>query len=245
MRLLVLTLIMKVRKMTDIFTYCSFFLLCIGVISCREAVIEQETTAKVFANYYVRYQQAEEKVKAQASFLSGDSIAVAQPKIFLGGVSFQGQAMQSRELRSDLTRYELDATTEFNPPFQFKFKDDGRKTQEFLLNLETFTDFSVKDKKVSKSEGGEVLLDRGALQSGERLIFLLIDHKNKTSTQTFDGPLAQSQFVIPKEKLAALAAGKAQLYIVKRKDERIKRSNMEISATIEYYSTSKEFEILE
>ena len=245
MRLLVVPKRMKVGKMTDIYLYCVLSLLSFLVFGCRNSVKSPVRTDKIFANYYIRYQEDVKQFKAQATFFAGDSLPTARAKVFLEGVSLNNEAMSRKQLNENLIRYELVSKREFSAPYAFRYHDDGRNLREFSINLETFGVFSVKDSKISQSIGGRIELENGNLKAGEKLIILLIDQNNKTSTQSFSGPLDNSLYIIGEEHVKQLAPGPASLYLVKRSDQMTREGTTEISATIEYYSAVQEFEILE
>ena len=217
-----------------------FFLSC---LSCNQDTALVEST-QLFEEYYVRFLQAEKELKAHASFFEGDSIQNAKPKIFFGGVAFQGGGMQMRNLPKGVVRYSSTLEkADFISPFKFRYKNDLGETIIEKIEMQGIDDFFIKG-DISQSQGMTLSLNT-ELSDKESLVLLFSDEQNRAASIQIDGPSELLEHVINKEQTQRLQVGKGMLYLVKKQVNYREEKNRQISSTIEFYSKTIEIEVKE
>ncbi|MCB9273707.1 MAG: hypothetical protein H6564_06675 [Lewinellaceae bacterium] len=226
--------------------YLILILACFVALStaCRQNKEEQKGP-QLFADLYVRYLQAEEELKATATFFEGDSIETASPKILTGGASFQGSGMEPRPLPGGTVRYTLQRNGDYAASFPFRFKNNNGLQQEYSLSMAPIDTFYIHGAKASKSQGMSAYADGGQLQAGESLVFLFSDAQNQAFSFTLNGPLATTEIKVPPSQLESLKPGPYQLYLVKKKRSTEVKPGLAVLANIEFYTRTVEVEVEE
>lgn len=222
---------------------CYLILLLFWGTGCQQDT-QSTDNQRLFSEFFVRYLEPEQQLKAYASFFEGDSIKTAAPKTFLGGVSFQGMGMESRNLLDQAIRYTITSTGDYQPVFEFKYKNDDREEIIHSISMSPIEDFVVAP-QVRKSEGMTLTVEGGALAPNESLVLLFNDENNKASSITINGPTQGIKHDIPASNLSGLNPGKCQLYLVKKKSEIAESSDAYTVSSIEFYSNTTDVEIME
>lgn len=211
---------------------------------CGEAP-PPEAPNHLFAEFFVRYLQAEGQIKAHASFFEGDSIQSAVPKAFAGGVAFQGIGMNVRNLPGGTIRYTFEERGEYADTFLFRFQDGLGQNREAALSMAPIDSFAVAGGQASRSTGMSLYASGGKLSPEERMVLFFSDADNKASTIMLSGPSAGDTYRIPAAKVETLRPGGHTLYLVKKKKTAIKGDTLSRVADIEYYTNTIDIEVVE
>ena len=153
-----------------------YFLLAISTLLLWRCENNTDLSNDIFfEEYYVRYLETEKELKAYATFLEGDSIQNAKPKIFFAGVAFQNSGMEVRNLPKGVVKYSItNNNVSYNSPFRFRYRNEEGQAVEERLNMKPLGDFFVKD-QISLSKGMTLVINNGSLSEDEQLIFLFSD----------------------------------------------------------------------
>lgn len=225
----------------------SFVFACLAVVSwvlvpgCKTE--SGETTKKqVFADLFVRYFAEDQSLKAQALFFEGENLEAATPIEPSGSVSFQGTAMEKKELQASVIRFEVDRNQAFSGDAPFRFQLDGGKWEEVNLKMEGLADFFIRDNP-RLGEGLTVIAKGAVLEKEESLVVMLADENRKSAAYELKGPAAASEIRIPPSRLTGLQAGVWAIYLVKKRHEVVERGKLTVYADQEYYSPAINFEM--
>ncbi len=199
----------------------------------------------LFAEFFVRYLEAEQQVKAHASFFEGDSIGTAMPRAFASGVAFQGSAMESRQLPGGTIRYTIERQASYAESFPFRFQPASGTVREFALSMTPIDTFSVQGGQASKSKGMALSAPGGRLEKNESMVLLFSDEHNRASTINLQGPSPGDTYRIPAAKIEPLTLGTNKLYLVKKKRLVERSDTLSILADMEYYTGTLEVEVVE
>ena len=206
---------------------------------------QQEEPKHLFAEFFVRYLQAEKELKAHVSFYEGDTVKTAVPKSFAGGATFQGHSMEARNLPGGTIRYIYEQLGTYADTFQFRFKDDFGQNRIIPVAMTPIDSFAVQGGQASRSAGMSLFARGGQLNQGESMVLLFSDEDQKASTIMLTGPSAGEEYRIPAAKVETLSPGKNTLYLVKKKRTAEKGDSLSVLADIEFYTRSIEVEVVE
>lgn len=219
----------------------------IGIIICTlfACASDQSTTQKTtFANYYIRYVEPENKIKAEATFLAGDSINNATPIEISDGVVFQDHEMIFQDLKTRGIRYQVQKNRPYSKEYRFKYKDNNGVDQVYLTSMTPITNYSVKD-KISKTKGLTLNWEGDPLKQNEHLVFLFDTPDNKALMTDIEGPTTSSEVTIPASKFAGVSLGKGKIYLVKKQIKTLKQEHIVTTSTLEYYTSTIDVEVVE
>jgi hypothetical protein len=198
---------------------------------------------RLFGEFYVRYLAPERLLRAEATFLKGDSIATAQPHAFEGGVAFQGSNMNARRLSDKLTRYQYEQLLAYPEKARFSFKPDPEKDPVNLnCSMSPLGNFSIPG-GISRQSGFTLLAEGSRLTEDESLVLLFADPNNKASTIILKGPSKSDRHVFQGKQVADFAMGPHQLYLVKKKVTARDEERITAQITMEYFSDVLEVEV--
>ncbi len=220
------------------------FLLGISLIGCatKETSADQ---AHLFADYYVRFLQTEQQVKAYATFLKGDSLETAQPAEWIELVRFQGDQMESRSIGAQSKRFVYNGPAAYASAFTFSYKDKNNKEQKVTIPMPGIQDFSVLG-AASKSNGMSIQLSGIDIAENESLILLFTDSKNASSTIPLPGPIKMGgTLTLPASYLKSVSLGKNKLYLVRNLKSITRTLEQDITIESEFYSKTVELEVVE
>ncbi|MFN7116677.1 MAG: hypothetical protein ACK4TA_07730 [Saprospiraceae bacterium] len=224
-----------------------FLLVILAVTACQRdksnADVNAAETTTFFAQYYVRYLQEEQQIKAHVAFYEGDSLPTARPIEFTDEVIFQGNTMQARQLPPRTVRYIYNGVGEYaQNGFTFQYQDNTGKTQGQQLQMAPIEDFSLNP-GASRSKGMELVLKGASFLANESLVLLFTNlANNQVYSIEYKGLIDNPLFIAP-EEMGALIPGKYQLYLVKKQTTTINAANKEITSEIEFYTKTKEVQI--
>lgn len=208
---------------------------------CKDPSGETAET-QAFADLFVRYFAEDQSLKAQAMFFEGQSLDSATPLEPSGGVTFQGSAMEKKELQESVIRYEINRNQAFSGNSPFRFQLNPGKWNEINLTMKSLDTFFIQDKPGLKD--GLTIIAKGAvLDKEESLVVILADENRKSAAYELKGPAAANEIRIPASNLAGLESGIWAIYLVKKRHEVIGKGKLKVYADQEYYSPAINFEM--
>lgn len=196
----------------------------------------------LFGTLYVRYLQDGQQIKAEASFFKGDSSHTAVPVTILGGVSFQGSGMESRNIQNKLIRYQYENAGKYPDRFEFQAQDENGKSQKFSIEMPPLEAFSMPD-TIYRDQGFSLEISPAPGPKPESLAILLTDQEGKASLVEIPGPISSSISVNPTQ-LKRLAPGPYQVYLVKKQHTFIEEGRFKVNCDAEFYTSVKEVAIV-
>ena len=210
------------------------FFLSVLLLACQPA----DPGPRIFGSLYVRYLQDGAQIKAEASFFKGDSIHLARPVSILGGVSFQGSGMESRNIQDKLIRYKYEHTADYPENFAFKAQDEEGKSYRFSLSMPPVTDFFLPD-TLSLSAPCSLRIQPSPGSGNESLALLFTDTTGKAALIEVPAPISQTITLSP-QQLETLMPGPNQVYLVKKSHSSLKQGPFDLQGEIEFYTAAKE-----
>lgn len=214
------------------------FIISLGACQTQD---HKNNSEPVFADFYIRYLEEEGKLRAEASFFSGDSLKNAKPKTF-NAVFFQGGAMELRDLKSKGKKYRSERSLKFNSPFNFNWKNEDGTPSSFDLKMEPINDISIEG-NLSQQKTAILNWKGSPLSDKESLVVVLTDSKNQTTIINKKGPLTDNRIEIKPEDLTKLSSGVIKVYLVKKNSEKIQKESTFVESAIEFYSKTFETEL--
>lgn len=215
------------------------------VMACRQASNSSDNnaaTALLQTEFYVRYLETEQQIKAYASFTYGDSLPALQTYNFLKGVQFQGQEMKGNPLPDRSLRYVYNGNGDFAMGgFSFVYEDPSSKQRSILLKIDPILDFSLPSASISK--GLNLTLQSAAFQVNESLVLLFLNEKNQAFSTEIKGPFDTQSMQLATAQLNGISPGKHFLYLVRRQLNKSQENNLLMTSEIEFYTKTIEVKI--
>lgn len=219
-----------------------FLVLLLPFLACQTTTTtETESAEKLFINYYARYLQNDRLFRAEADFLIGDSIQVAQPTT-MPIVRFQGGTMPLKELPERAARYKTERSGNFQSKIQFKYENEQGVEQVNDFQLDPVESFLFKD-DISQSKGFTIVWKGSPLQQGEKLLLLFGDKNNKAASTEILGPTQRSESTLEGAFLKDLQTGPGVLLLVRSKEGKITEEKQVINYELSYYSSPQDIRI--
>ncbi len=217
-----------------------------SMISCQQdSAKSSNNDVKLFADFYVRYLQNEQQLKAEAIFKRGLDKEKANKIELEGDVKFDGQLLNPIKLNNSIFRYQLESKRAFKENTIFKIEHDKGTTTEHSIGMSPIGKFSLENGSASKKNGFLLAWDGANLTDKERLLVLVTDKNNKAHSISINGPSKNQQARIKGVDLQPLATGAGYIYLVKKTSNTVTKDDMIISSLAEYYTDRILIEILE
>jgi hypothetical protein len=105
-----------------------------------------------------------------------------------------------------------------------------------MLPLHPIRSFNFSDSILSASKGFSLTFDGEPLSAGEKLIFLFSDKNNQNLNLEIAGPVAGQTLTVTSAKLASLAPGPGQVYLVRTNLQEEKDGYYDLTLQTEFYS---------
>jgi hypothetical protein len=222
-------------KNWSFFFFFSFFFLLVGCQTTPSA-----SGPRLFAELYVRYLEDGQQIKAEASFLEGDSLSTAQSVDLPKGVSFLGSGMGERKLQGNFTRYQYENFGEYPSTMRFRARRSETEFTDFEASLSAIQSIDFPDTLfLGRAHAFSIAPD--GLKEDQSLVLLLTDSTGKSIPVELSGPVKKGGLQLSPTQIEGMAPGKGSLYIVKKQTERKETRQSTSVFTIEYYSKSVEF----
>lgn len=190
-----------------------------------------------FAQFYVRFLETENQIKANVSFYTGDSLETARPLELPGTVQFQNNSMTINTLER-VKRYVYNSTSEYAATgFTFSYKDFSGNAQQHQIQLAPIQDFTIQT-----ADKNELILKiTGApFDTLETLVILLTNAKNQTFSAELQVP-PSNEIALPQELREQVSPNNNALYLVKKKTVESTQGKTQVTSSIEYYTKSIQF----
>gem|GEM_PF-4068882 len=216
--------------------YALYSLLCVFCWSCSTDTAPKQIT--YMADLYTRYLVPEQQIKAEATFMTGDTLNHARPIAMPSSVYFNGKQMGQRHIGDKLIRYNYETiarpidSAQFSWPHPFH---DGHI--EVSFPMPPIDSFRLSAKATYPQQWEATLLP--PLQAGEQVVIMLIDAEQKAFPLQAHGPQPLS-FVLSAPQSMAPAEGPMQYYFVRKYIYQQQAQDARITAILETYSVLKE-----
>ncbi len=207
--------------------YISFSLLFL--FSCKN------DSSKIYSNFYLRFDDTEGKVTAEAVFFKGDTIKNAIPFAPDNGVFFDGGAMEQKELINRIA-FRSERTTDSKPYFEFKFKNAEKKEEKFDLKVPFISKFNIENNRISIDSGFLLKWEGNPLNKSENLVLFLSDSKNVDKNIQINGPTSNSSVKIDASKLTGITIGEGTIYLVRKYSNEEIIGDLRRSSQSEFYT---------
>jgi hypothetical protein len=216
-------------------------LLLIGMIACGKS---DETDLHHQAAFSVRYLSLDRSIRAQAAFWEASDSLEPRTLQIPGEVRFQDRKMTFRS--EDLTDpgYLLEYRADFPESLSFETRFEDYPDVHLSFDMEPVSDFSVSS-RLSKADGLVLQVSGGRLSREESLVVLLSDDQNTVHTFNLRGPSTDDTHRLTADQLKPLAPGRYTLFLVKKQEQEVRKGGLQVSALIEYFSTSREIDLEE
>ncbi len=198
--------------------------------ACSDST-EPRTT--YLAELYVRYLVPEQQIKAEATFMSGDTAARARPLAIEGGVRFNGKTMGRRHIAGRLIRYNYESLGPRPDTVLFEWRHPFRNhTLQLRQPMPAIDSF-----RLSANERGWLITLVPPLQADEQLIVMMLDSLQRATTLKALGP-TDAHFAL---KTAPKPAGvlPEQYYFVRKRLRIEQLGDCRSSVILETYSDMK------
>ncbi len=208
--------------------------LLLYLAACSTASEERTTW---LAELYVRYLVPESQIKAEATFMAGDSVATARPLALSGDVRFNGHVMGRRQVADKLIRYNYENvgpqpdTVAFAWPHPFR--DHTLELRRPMPRIDSFR----------LSANGEALQLALAppLQPDEQVVVMLLDSLQRATSLTVVGPQPASFALRTGANDKGVPQATPRQYYLVRKNIRIEQiEDGRVTLILETYSELKD-----
>lgn len=207
------------------------------LISCKK------DNSKIYSNFYIRYDDTDENVKAEAVFFVGDTIDNAKPFVPENGVFFDEGAMEQKDLVNRIV-FKSERSTDVKPYFEFKYKNKNKTYDKFELPLPYLSSFHINNNSISLDSGFVVKWEGKPLAKNENMVIFITDSKNLDKNILFEGPTENSSINVLSNKLIGLSIGDGSIYLVRKSNNNEIIENLRRSSQAEFYSKASDIHIL-
>jgi len=215
--------------------YTLFLVVLASFFSCQSEPAKTKSDQPItFANFYVRYMQSENRIKATAFFDQGKSEKEAISLKIKNGVFFHNANMNEREIPKVGTRYNYELDGDFSDNFKFRFTEPSNGKMNYEVKINPIQKISIP--KISKSKGMTVAWEGKPLAENESLVFLIKGEKGNPIHFELKGKTVASEIAIPASKIRALTLGTAKIEIVRKQFITTEKSNFIAQCNSEFYA---------
>ncbi len=231
------------------FRFPLFFLFVFALVFCacsneqKPAPTIPQTNA--YSNFYVRYLQDDQELKAEATFKIGDSLKTATIQA-IQKVSFEDHPMDLKDLGKNGIRYRSKKSGQaFKGNYTFNATINEQQHFDYPISIDPIESFSIKEKKLSRSKGATIAWEGTALKKGELLVVFFINPDKKPASLTINGPSNASEIFLAAKNLSQLKVGTGKLRLIRKVLNKFEEEPQNIASVIEFYTTPIEINIIE
>ncbi len=209
--------------------------LLVWLAACQS---EEAPRTTWLAELYVRYLVPESQVKAEATFMAGDSLATARPLALGGDVRFNGHAMGRRQVADKLIRYNYENvgpqpdTVGFAWPHPFR----GHRLELHhpMPRIDSF--------RLSANDTLLQLTLQPPLQADEQVVVMLLDSLQRATSRTAIGPQPDTFSLTPPDpdNTGMPQATSLHYYLVRKRLRLQQVEDGRITLILETYSELKD-----
>lgn len=219
------------------------------LILCTLAACQNEQAAanevKLFANYYVRYLQNEQQLKAEASFKKGLEKENAKKIDLAGEIRLLNTPLIPININGSILRYQLEQKTKLKPNYEFVLEHDSGELSKHKIEISPIREFSLENGVASQSKGFQLNWEGANLSENDRLLIMITDQNDKAHSITINGPTSGQSAAIQGTDLLGLATGNGYIYLVKKSNQEEIQNKTVINSLAEYYTDRILVEIVE
>lgn len=207
----------------------------ISIFSCQSETKNKPDQPTTFGNFYVRYMEAEKRIKATVDFDYGKNQKEATSLKIENGVFFHNANMKERNIQKIGWRYNYELDGEFSDNFKFRFTEPSNGKMNYNVKINPIQKISIPN-GISKSKGMTVNWKGTPLAKNESLVFLIKGKKGNPIHFELKGETLNSQIKVPIENLKALDLGKVKIEIVRKQFLKSEESNFVAQCNTEFYA---------
>ncbi len=201
---------------------------------------KKQVEPEYLSSFYLRYLEDTRDLRAEVyckslDSLQGAAIQLTQPP------KFQGKEMRGIKVPGFGHRYQSTDKQDFQADYSFEVKLANGQVVKPAINTEALK-YRI-NLPVSKSKGFSIEWEGKPLIEEERLLVIVSTTKGENTTMTRLGPSTLSGTRILPEQLKDLSTGKAELFIVKKKQIDLPKATPG-SLLLEYYTGTQEIDIV-
>ncbi len=222
-------------------TLILFLLVLAAFISCQsETAKTNPDLPTTFANLYVRYMEAENRIKATANFDRGKNQKNASSIKIDNGVFFHNANMKERQIPNIGTRYIYEMVGDFSDSFKFRFTEPSKGKMDYVVNINPIKNITIPN-GISKSKGMTVHWEGLPLAENEGLAFLIQGTRIRFVQFQLKGKTETSKIIVPAEKIKDLSLGASvKIEIVRTQSLLTEEGNFVAECNTEFYALETE-----
>lgn len=221
-------------------------LVLFSLSSCIQPESRQQTASKTWIDVYGRYLDSDQLYKVEFTFLSGDTLSVAQAFALDGSVNILDQTLEGRKLSPQLIRYQKDFKGSFNGRLEGRIADEEIAFKKLDLAFQQVPDFQILGDTLNIQFGGAIIFtDSLVLEAGEELLIMINDAEKQTVSLPIKGPFQTKRLLIPTNYLTGLTKTEAgNLYVIAKKQASLIEQQQTLNYLLEHYSAERKIQLL-
>lgn len=211
-------------------------IILVSIFSCQSDTSKtQSNQPTTFANFYVRYMENENRIKATANFDQGKNRETATPIKIENGVFFHNANMNERKIQNYGIRYKYELNGDFSENFKFRFTEPNKGKMNYEVKINPIQKISFPD-GISKSKGMSVNWEGLPLAENESLAFLIQGNKGRTIQFVLKGKTETSSIKVPRSEISNLGLGLAKIEVVRMQSLTTEEPNFIVECNTEFYA---------
>lgn len=217
-----------------------FFLAAISIVIALSGCKGPDKMAYYTAEYFVRYLEGEQIIKAESRIYAGpDAISVKPvPCEFM---HFRDYEMTPNSKLGDIYQYEAAMPFAAKCSFEFQLTKD-KKAETYAYELPQVPSFSVND-SLGLAKGVALTWAGAPLRQGESINLIFEKKDRSTAEATVTGPTAGNSLVIPLVQVKGISPGLWSVYLVRSSKTELVEEDHSITAEGAYYTKPIQVEL--
>ena len=193
----------------------------------------EDKTAYYVAEYFVRYLEGEQTVKADARIYAGTDAASVKP-VACENMHFREYEMKANGKLGNLYQYEAKMPFAAKCAFEFQLTE-AKKPQSFSYEMAQVPSFSVSD-SLGLPKGLFLTWEGTPLVQGESIVLIFEKEDRSTAEATVTGPTLSNSIAIPRIQLKGISPGTWAVYLVRKHNVVLVEEDHSITAEAAYYT---------
>lgn len=197
----------------------------------------EDKMAYYSAEYFVRYLEGEQTVKADARIYAGTDAASVKP-VACESMHFREYEMKANSKLGNLYQYEAKMPFAAKCAFEFQLTTT-KKPQAFSYEMTPVPSFSVSD-SLGLPKGLFLTWEGTPLVLGESIVLIFEQDDRSTAEATVTGPTPGNSVAIPRIQLKGISPGTWAVYLVRKRNVVLVEEDHSITAEAAYYTKPKQ-----
>ncbi len=225
-----------------------FSLIITALVSCKNEQKTTTTTSEVYnkiisINYYLRADNSDFIVAEVYARHENDTILPEIESVSINGRNM----MEHKASRKDLVRFKFGEELKKTENYEISVTPKGFDKISETLTPNPITDFSIKEGKMSKTDGFTLKWDGTAANpENETLVILITDVNGGSMSLNHLGNAGKNELFIDPVQLKYFTSGMATIYLVRKNKINLPREGyIEENIELEYYTKEKKYEIVD